>query len=109
MARGPRQCPGGVVFHVLNRGVGRGQVFHKPADFDAFERCLAETLARWPGLRLLAYCLMPNHWHLVLRPAEDGQLGACWPASGGKGGRGRPRGRRSRRRFETYPLFFFLG
>ncbi len=65
MARGPRQCPGGVVFHVLNRGVGRGQVFHKPADFDAFERCLAETLARWPGLRLLAYCLMPNHWHLL--------------------------------------------
>ncbi len=75
MARHPRYAPGGLVFHALNRGVARSTVFHKPADFDAFGRCMAEALARRPGVRLLAYCLMPNHWHLLLRPAEDGQLG----------------------------------
>ena len=36
---------------------------------------LAETLERLP-MRLCAYCLMPNHWHLVVWPREDGQLGA---------------------------------
>src|SRR5205814_576791 len=48
--------------------------FHKPGDFDAFERVLAEGLARYP-VDLLTYCLMPNHWHLVLRPREDDALG----------------------------------
>ena len=63
MPRGPRNVPGGLVYHVLNRGVGRGTIFHKPADYDAFERVMAEGLARWPDVRLLAYCLMPNRWH----------------------------------------------
>ena len=40
----------------------------------AFERILGEALAHVPGVRLLAYCLMPNHWHLVLWPRRDGEL-----------------------------------
>jgi putative transposase len=48
-------------------------LFRKPADFDAFEAVLEETLARVP-MRVLAYCLMPNHWHLVLWPQADGDL-----------------------------------
>jgi len=62
------------VFHVLNRGVGRMELFEKDADYAAFEAVLAETLALLP-LQLLSYCLMPNHWHLVLWPREDGDLG----------------------------------
>jgi putative transposase len=76
MPRGPRYAPGGMIFHVLNRGVGRATLFHKPADFAAFERILAEALARVPGVALLDYCLMPNHWHLALRPSADGELSA---------------------------------
>jgi putative transposase len=64
-----------MVFHVLNRGVGRMRLFAKVGDYEAFERVLAETLDLWP-MRLCAYCVMPNHWHMVLWPREDGDLAA---------------------------------
>src|SRR5205809_1810976 len=74
MPRGPRYAPGGMIFHVLNRVVGRSTLFHKDYDFAAFERILADALLRVPGVRLLAYCLMSNHWHLELLPSADGEL-----------------------------------
>ncbi len=64
-----------MVFHVLNRGVGRTRLFRRAADYAAFEEVMLETL-ELRSMRLLAYCVMPNHWHLVLWPREDGQLGA---------------------------------
>jgi putative transposase len=51
------------------------RLFDKPGDYAAFEQVLVETLALKP-MRLLAYCVMPNHWHMVLWPREDGHLGA---------------------------------
>jgi len=63
------------VFHVLNRGVGRMRLFGKDGDYAAFERVLAETLELRP-MRLCAYCVMPNHRHMVLWPREDGDLAA---------------------------------
>ncbi len=74
MTRVARQAPGGVVFHVLNRGVRRMRLFDKDGDYAAFEAVLEETLGALP-MRVLAYCLMPNHWHLVLWPEGDGDLG----------------------------------
>ena len=50
------------------------RLFHKAADYEAFERVLAEGLQRYP-VELLTYCLMPNHWHLVVRPKTDQALG----------------------------------
>ncbi|HET6880455.1 MAG TPA: transposase [Pirellulales bacterium] len=64
-----------MVFHVLNRGVGRMKLFLKEADFEAFERVIEQTLET-RSMRILAYCLMSNHWHLVLWPEHDGDLGA---------------------------------
>jgi putative transposase len=64
-----------MVFHVLNRGVGRMRLFLNEADFEAFERIIAKTLQTRP-MRIVAYCLMPNHWHLVLWPEHDGDLAA---------------------------------
>jgi putative transposase len=64
-----------MVFHVLNRGVGRMQLFEKAADFQAFERVLEETCEETP-IRICAYLLMPNHWHLLLWPQHDGDLAA---------------------------------
>jgi len=71
-----------IVFHALNRAVRGTVLFQEPADYAAFERILAEAVGR-TGLRLLAYCLMPNHWHLVVWPTEDNQLVRCmhWLAS----------------------------
>lgn len=73
MPRPKRSAPGGYCYHVLNRGNARQQVFHKEADYAAFCRLFDEVQERCP-MRLLAYCLMPNHFHLVLWPREDGDL-----------------------------------
>src|SRR5487761_1718596 len=73
MPRIARIAPGGLVYHVLNRSVARLPLFQKAADFEAFERVLSETQDRYPT-RILAYCLMPNHWHFVLWPRKDGEL-----------------------------------
>jgi putative transposase len=62
-----------MVFHVLNRAVGRSRMFRSDRDYAAFEKVIEQVHARLPT-RVLSYCLMPNHWHLVLWPREDGEL-----------------------------------
>jgi putative transposase len=74
MGRPLRANLGGYAYHVLNRGNGRAAIFHKDGDYLAFERILAEALEHVPGMRLTGYCLMPNHWHLLLWPRADGEL-----------------------------------
>ena len=75
MARPLRIAPGGLVYHVLNRANARRRIFDKDDDYIAFEGVLAEIQKRIP-MRILAWCLMPNHWHLVLWPTRDGDLSA---------------------------------
>ena len=62
--RGKRICPAGMVFHCLNRAVGRQTLFEKEADYEAFEKVLEKAHERTP-LRVLDYAVMPNHWHFV--------------------------------------------
>jgi putative transposase len=64
-----------MVFHVLNRRVGRRTLFAKDGDYLAFLKVLEETL-RIRSMRVCAYCIMPNHWHFVLWPERDGDLSA---------------------------------
>ncbi len=73
MPRTARSSVGGYCYHVLNRGNGRATVFHKPRDYQAFVALIAEAGLRHP-IRLLAYCVMPNHFHLALWPVDDGDL-----------------------------------
>ncbi len=73
MPRPLRTAPGGLVYHVLNRANARRRIFERDGDYLAFERTLAEVQERIP-MRILAWCLMPNHWHLVLWPRFDGDL-----------------------------------
>lgn len=73
MPRPPRADEAGGLYHALNRGNARAEVFHKPEDYAAFERILSEGLARY-DVNLFCYQLMPNHWHLVLRPNAAGEL-----------------------------------
>ena len=73
MARPHRNTPGGYCYHVLSRGNARQQVFHKPGDFAAFVR-LFDAAQEIVPMRVLAYCLMPNHFHLVLWPRGGGDL-----------------------------------
>jgi putative transposase len=58
---------------VLNRGNGRAKVFRKEEDYAAFLRLIGDACERVP-MRVLAYCLMPNHFHLALQPFGKGDL-----------------------------------
>lgn len=75
MPRTARAAIGGIVYHVLNRGNGRMGVFRKPGDYHAFVQLLLEGKAK-AKVELFGFCLMPNHWHLVLRPKADADLAA---------------------------------
>jgi len=74
MPRTARASRANWCYHVLNRGNGRAEVFHKDEDFEAFVRLFEPACERLP-MRLVAWCLMPNHFHLVLWPHADGDLG----------------------------------
>ena len=71
MPRRPRQAPGGILRHLLNRAVARLPLFEKPTDYEAFRRVLAETLDRFPT-RLLSVVLMP--WSAATALAMSGRV-----------------------------------
>jgi putative transposase len=69
MPRRARSIAGGLVYHVLNRSNGRIPLFRKASGYEAFLKVLDEAQRRLP-LRILAYCLMNNHWHFLVWPEE---------------------------------------
>ncbi len=74
MPRQKRIDEAGRIYHAINRGDARQPIFLKPDDYEAFIRVLSEGLEKYP-VDLYAFTLMPNHWHFVLRPEKDGQMG----------------------------------
>jgi putative transposase len=73
MPRRKRLNQGGLVYHVLNRAAARRRIFDSQQDYLVFERSLEQARLRI-NMRILTYCVMPNHWHLVLWPWHDGDL-----------------------------------
>ena len=73
MPRRVRERTAGLVFHVLNRAAKRAVLFEHPRDYAAFVRLLEQAVDR-SHVALFAYCIMPNHWHLVLAPKTDGAV-----------------------------------
>lgn len=111
MARKPRFSPGNIAYHVMNRTWAGIDLFEDDDDYLAFLRVLAQAAQREPTLRLCAYCLMPDHFHLVLFPARDGQLSRFmqwltmthaqrWHAHRRTGGRGHL----YQSRFKSFPV-----
>ena len=64
MPRTARASVGDYCYHVINRGNGRAEVFHADGDYQAFVTLLSRGESERMPMRLLAYCLMPNHFHL---------------------------------------------
>ena len=73
MPRKARASVGGMCYHVINRGNNRSEVFHKDQDYIRFTEMMGEAVERQP-MRVLSWCLMPNHFHLVLWPHGRGDL-----------------------------------
>jgi putative transposase len=72
MPRVARGLADGQIYHIINRGNGRQDVFHADGDYRAFAELMEEAGTRYP-VKLLAWCLMPNHFHLLisLEQADD--------------------------------------
>jgi putative transposase len=74
MSRSPRADEAGGLYHALNRGNLGAKIFRKEVDFVDFEKVLSEALQLY-RVELYAYQIMGTHWHLVLRPLVDGEMG----------------------------------
>ncbi len=61
------------IYHVINRGNGGRVVFQKDKDYEAFVNLMKEAKIRYT-VRIFAYCLMPNHFHIVVMPHESEDL-----------------------------------
>jgi len=70
MARLPRVVVPGLPHHVTQRGNRRLRTFFKDEDYAEYRGLLADA-CRGCGTQVLAYCLMPNHVHLFLVPADE--------------------------------------
>ena len=73
MPRTARASAGGLCYHVLNRGNAGSEVFHEPRDYADYIELLCEEVET-RNVRLLAYCLLPDHFHMVFWPRKDGDL-----------------------------------
>lgn len=73
MPRSARASAGGYVYHVINRGNARQGIFEDAGDYQSFLSVMAQAHHR-VDMRTVGYCIMPNHWHMVLWPRDDGDL-----------------------------------
>ncbi|TSC62275.1 MAG: putative transposase [Parcubacteria group bacterium Gr01-1014_48] len=73
MARQARVDIAQTPYHVINRAVGRTRIFRNEKDYQLFMDLLIRTQEK-TGMHVLAFTLMPNHWHLVLFPEKEGDM-----------------------------------
>lgn len=73
MPRARRITQARYIYHVFNRATKGVRLFEAPADYFDFHALVRQAQSRTP-IRILAYCLMPNHWHFLLWPFSDGDL-----------------------------------
>jgi putative transposase len=58
-------------FHIYNRGNHKKKIFHSPKDYEVFLGLLCKYLDIYKPLHLFSYCLMPNHYHLLLKTGSN--------------------------------------
>lgn len=76
MPRIARALADNCCYHIINRGNGRQQVFHKDGDYRAFVDLMQQAREKF-AVRIHAWCLMPNHFHLLVQPEQADQLNKC--------------------------------
>jgi putative transposase len=73
MARTPRLDVGGNYYHIINRANARLQIFNNKEDYELFEDVLHDAWDIYQS-NILAYCVMPNHFHIVIKTSLDGEM-----------------------------------
>jgi putative transposase len=75
MPRTARRFIDGLPYHLLNRGNRRQTIFSQPVDYEVFLTTMADAIELVP-IGVLAYALMPNHFHLVVWPSTGVEISA---------------------------------
>ena len=92
MARKLRVQYPGAIYHVMNRGDRRAAIFFEDEDRELFLETLGEVCHKAPW-QMHAYCLVNNHFHLVVEAPQPCLVaGMRWLLGGWNGGGGRGRG-----------------
>jgi len=73
MGRAPRVDIADIIYHVINRSNSRTELFNTKGDYRGIENILDQAHNKFK-VKIYAYCIMPNHWHLVVSPEEDGEM-----------------------------------
>ena len=73
MARKRRSCSAGPIVHLCNRAAGQLTLFQSPFEYKQILTVFHEALEKFP-VSVFAFCIMPNHWHLLCRTREPGIL-----------------------------------
>ena len=73
MSRDLRFLPPGSVVHCVNRGNDRRLLFERAPDYEDFLRMVAWAKGKCP-VRILAYCIMSNHWHFLFWVLKEGDV-----------------------------------
>ena len=73
MPRTGRELVDGEIYHVINRGNGRNEVFKSVEDYEEFIELLIESLKR-VDISLYSFCLMPNHFHILIKAEKATQM-----------------------------------
>lgn len=66
----------GLAYHIYNRGAHRAPVFLNPQNYRYCLRLLSKYTLKY-SVSLLGYCLMPNHYHLILSQQAGGSISRC--------------------------------
>ncbi|MBI4358276.1 MAG: transposase [Candidatus Omnitrophica bacterium] len=74
MPRKARELMDGGIYHVFNRGNNKMDLFDEPHDYECFKTRLCHVLSTF-GAHLFHYCLMTNHFHLLLQIEKAPELG----------------------------------
>jgi len=62
-------------YHVYNRGARQEVVFHNKQDFQVFRKIIRqEEMKRFPDIQLKAFCLMPNHYHMLIYQEKEREI-----------------------------------
>jgi putative transposase len=81
MARPLRYFVDGLTLHVIQRGNNRGLMFRAPSDYEVFLFTLRQASGRY-GIRIHAYVLMNNHFHLMVTPEAKSSLSLAMQSVG---------------------------
>ena len=76
MPRSRRHAPVGYALHVVNRATDNRQLFFEVTDYQRFIDLLIEARQHY-RVRIHAYCVMPNHFHIIIVATEEGAVSAC--------------------------------